>query len=106
MPKKSYSKEAQQTFANLSAEDQGVLQAVAQLRVENRVMSQNFAQLRQAYDSLYAVMITLLHTQPDRELRIHKSQFLRFKKEYRIDQKAEGEEIVLRLLTVTDKISD
>jgi len=90
--------------ALFTPEEQGVLQAIAQLRVEHRVLTESFAHLRAAYDSLYAVMITLLDAQPDHELRIHQSQFLRFKREYRIDQKVEGEEIVLRLLTITDEL--
>lgn len=95
---KSYSK----LKSIFTPEEQGTLEAIATMRVENKVLGKNFAQLRAAYDSLYVVMITLLDAQPDKELRIHQSQFLRFKREYRIDQKVEGEEVVLRLLTITD----
>lgn len=105
MTKKSYAKdEVQQILSKFTPEEQGALQAMAQLRVEHKLYQKQLVELKGAYDSLYAVMITLLHAQPEKELRIHRSQFLRFKHEYRIDQKVEGEEIVLRLKTFTDEV--
>jgi len=94
----------QKALAQFTPEEQGALQAMATMRVEHGVMRKQLAELKSAYDSLYSVMVTLLDAMPNREIRLHASQMLRFKAEYRIDQKIENEEIVLRLLTLTDGI--
>lgn len=97
--------ELNQVLSKFTPEEQGMFKAVSTMKVENRVMKQQLAELKAAYDTLYATMITLLHAMPERELRLHQSQFLRFKAEYRIDQKLDGEEVVLKLLTLTDDVT-
>jgi hypothetical protein len=91
-------------LSRFTPEEQGSLQAMATMRVEHGVMQKQLAELKGAYDSLYAVMVTLLDAMPDKEIRLHASQLLRFKAEYRVDQKREGEEFVLRLLTLNDEV--
>ena len=75
------------------------------MKFENKYLTQQTSELSKAYDELWKVMIVILHAQPRNELRIHESQFLRFKSEYRIDRTWDGEkkEVVLRLLTVHDE---
>lgn len=92
------------TLAQFSPQERGVLEEIARLRVEHKIYEKQLVDLKAAYDSLYTAMITILHAMPDKEIRLHKSQFLRFKAEYRIDQKAEGDEVVLKLLTLTDDV--
>jgi hypothetical protein len=92
------------TLATFTPEERGALEAMATMRVEHGMMKKQLVELKSAYDSLYATMITLLGMMPDKEITFHRSQFLRFKSEYRIDQKTTGDEIVLKLLTLTDKI--
>lgn len=77
------------------------------MQLENKLSRQQIADLSNAYDDLWKVMIVILHAQPGNELRIHRSQFLRFKEEYRIDKKVDEEtnEVVLRLLTLYDDVS-
>ncbi len=90
----------------MTPDQQAFAQSVAMSRVENRVYQQQLVELKSAYDELWKVMIVILHAYPDHEMRIHESQFLRFKDEYRIDRKwdAKTKEVVLRLLTLHDDI--
>jgi hypothetical protein len=70
------------------------------------MLSKQISDLQAAYDDLWKVMIVILHAQPGNTLRIHESQFLRFKSEYRIDKRYDEDlhEVVLKLLTVHDDL--
>jgi hypothetical protein len=89
----------------LTPDQQAFAKSVATMKLENDTLRAQLAQLKPEYDELWKVMIVVLHAQPDKALRIHKSQFLRFKEEYRVDRTYDKEtgEVVLRLLTVHDK---
>lgn len=60
--------------------------------------------LKREYDELWKILLVVIHSCPSKELRIHQSQFLRFKEEYRLDRSWDEEtgEMVVRLLTITD----
>ena len=81
-----------------------VSQAFSQLKLQNAVMKTQLMELSQKYDDLWKVIVVILDLMPRREMRIHQSQFLRFKEEYRISNEFdEGtQEMVLKLLTLTE----
>lgn len=85
-------------------DQQAFTQHVAELKVQNKLYERQLGEMKSAYDNLFKVMIVLLHVDPDHELRIHKSQFLRFKDEYRIQSEDDEKtgEFVLKLKTLTD----
>jgi len=91
---------------NLLSPDQlGVAKTLTLNKMELEHLRQAVAALSKAHDDLYKVMLVILHAQPERELRIHETQFLRFKEEYRIDRTFDEEtkEVVLKLKTLTDE---
>lgn len=91
----------------LTPDQQGFVQAITEMKVQNKVYERQLAELSNAYDELWKVMIVLLHTWPGEEMRIHETQFLRFEEEYRIDRTFDKDtkEVVLRLLTVGDDLT-
>lgn len=100
--------DTQKLLKQLSPEHRQFAQSVASMQIENKVARQQIVDLKAAYDDLWKVMIVILHAQPDNVLRIHESQFLRFKHEYRIDKTWDDEtkEVVLRLLTLHDNVTN
>jgi len=93
-----------QMLANFTPDQQGMARHIAETQIQNKLMTKQLADLKAAYDELYKVMIVLLHADPDHELRMHSSHFLRFKDEYRIDRVYdEGtEEVVMKLMALGD----
>ena len=89
----------------LTPDHQNFAKAVATMQLENKMLTTQIAGLKNQHEEIWKVMLVILDVQPDRELRIHESQFLRFKEEYRIDRTwdKETKEIVMRLLTVFDE---
>ena len=96
--------EVQKLLQALPQDQQNFAKAVTVMRLENTTFRKQLADLKDAYDGLWKVLVVILDLAPDKTLRIHKTQFLRFKEEYRIDRTydEETEEVVLRLLTVFD----
>ena len=88
----------------LTPQQQAFAKATAQTNLQNKVLSKQLAEMKAQYDDLWKVVIVILDASPDKELRIHESQFLRFKEEYRIDKRLDNEtkEVVLKLLTLLD----
>ena len=97
-------KQIQDLLKTLTPDQQSFAKAVTLMQIENKTLHQQLADLNNQHDDLWKVMIVLLDVQPKKELRIHESQFKRFKEEYRIDRTwdEETKEIVMRLLTVFD----
>ena len=97
-------KQIQDLLKTLTPDQQNFAKAVTLMRIENKTLTQQLVELKKQHDDLWKVMIVLLDVQPGKELRIHESQFKRFKEEYRIDRTwdEETKEIVMRLLTVFD----
>jgi len=100
--------EIKKLLSTLSPDQQAFAKAVTLMRIEHATMTQQLADIKPFYDDLYKIMLVILHAQPSRELRIHDSQFLRFKEEYRIDRMYDKEksEVVIRLLTVHDDVAE
>lgn len=94
--------EAKKVLEKFAPDERAFMEHVTRLKIDNKRMEKQIADLKNAYDDLWKVFITILHSLPDKELRIHKSQFLRFKQEYRIDKQLDGDEVVFKLLTVND----
>lgn len=92
-------------LSRFTPDQQHVLEAAASMKLENKVMRNQLAELNKAYEDLWAVMILVIDLYPDKTMRIHPSQFKRFKEEYRIDRYVDEEtgEVVLKLLTVHDE---
>lgn len=82
----------------------GVAKTLATLKIENKTLRRQNEILQADYGRIYAVMLTILDACDEKELRVHESQFQRFKEEYRIDQRFDEEtkEVVLKLLTLKD----
>jgi hypothetical protein len=97
--------EVKKMLEKFSPDERGFMEAVATDRIQNKMYEQQIAQLQEAHDQLWKVLITLLSAEEKKEIRIHKTKFLRFKGEYRIDRTFDEEkgELVLRLLAVTDE---
>ena len=96
--------EAKKLMKQLTPAQLGVAKTLTLNKLELEHLRRAVAVLQEQYDSLYKIMLVVLDAQPDRELRIHETQFLRFKEEYRIDRTfgEESKEVVLKLKTLTD----
>jgi hypothetical protein len=99
--------QVQKLLESLSKDEQNFAKAVATMKVENKVLHRQLADLKAQHDDLWKILVVLLHRGKDAgidEVRIHRSQFLRFKEEYRIDKQVDEEhdEVVVRLLTLRD----
>lgn len=88
----------------LSPEQRGVVEAAVRLRVENRQLRAQVDALKQQHDDLWKILTVILSIAEGNELRIHRSQFLRFKEEYRIDRSFDDDanEYVFKLKTLKD----
>lgn len=93
----------------LSPDQQALARDYARLRLENKALKRayDFSELERK--ELYSVMVVLLHQgreQGIEELRIHKTQFLRFEAEYRIESLFDEatQERVLRLRTLGEEV--
>lgn len=99
----------QDVLAKLAPDQQAFARHVAEQQVQNRLLVRQIADMKAQYDDLWKVMIVVLDAcgiaPGGKELRIHESQFLRFKEEYRIDRTfdASTREVVIKLLTVFDE---
>jgi len=91
----------QDALSKLSKDDQHFAKAMAQMKLENRIMTEQLIELKKQHKDLWRVMIVILDACTDKELRIHDSQFKRFEEEYRIDKSYDEEtrEVVLKLAT-------
>lgn len=89
---------------NFTPEQRGFAEAVTTMKIENAQMRKQLADLKTNYDELWKIIITLLDFMPEKEMRIHESQFLRFKEEYRMEKDFDKEtgEVVLKLRTFVD----
>ena len=80
----------------------------AQTRIENKMLHHSGQVLRREYDQLYRILVVILDSlqEDDKELRIHKTQFLRFNEEYRIDRSFDQktDEMVFKLLALRDPL--
>lgn len=97
--------EVQRLLSKLTPDQQNFAKAVAAMKLENRMLSEQVQRMKAQYDDLWKVMIVVLDVQPEKTLRVHESQFLRFREEYRVDRTydVEKHEVVLRLMTVFDE---
>ena len=91
---------------SLRPEQRAFFESLATTRAQNHIYEQQLKEIKEAYDDLWKVVIVILHAQPENTLRIHESQFLRFKHEYRIDKQLDvaTKEVVLKLLTLHDEL--
>lgn len=98
-------KQIQDLLNQLTPDQQNFAKAVATMQVENKLLTQQLVELKSQHEHLWKVMVVILDVQPMKELRVHESQFLRFKEEYRIDRSwdEDAKEMVFRLLTVFDE---
>ena len=96
-------RQAQKLLENLTPDQKRFAEHVATLQIENKAFQQQLADLKSAYEGLWKIVITIVAASPEKELRIHNSQFLRFKEEYRLDRTVVGEEVVIKLKTLTDE---
>jgi hypothetical protein len=94
----------QKMLSRLSPDQQAIMEDYARLKIENANYIRAFKETKDAYDSIFKPFLTIIHVYPDHECRIHESQFLRFKDEYRIEAKFDEEtrEMVYRLKTLTE----
>lgn len=97
-------KQVEQLLRQLTPDQQHFTKAVAAMQLENKMLTQQLIELKEQHGHLWKVMLVILDVQPGKELRVHESQFLRFKEEYRIDRSwdKKSKEVVLKLLTVLD----
>lgn len=98
--------EVQKLLKTLSTDERAFAEEFARTRIENRMLQRQAQVLRKDYDELYKVLVVILDVAYDSELRVHKSQFKRFKEEYRIDRSFDEktQEMVLHLKTVGDPV--
>jgi hypothetical protein len=94
----------QKILSRLSPSQQAIMEDYARLKVENVNYIRAFKEANEAYESIFKPFLVIVHASEGQELRIHKSQFLRFKHEYRIDSRFDGEtnEMVFSLKTLKD----
>lgn len=95
----------QKLLSQLSPDQQAFAHSITQMRMENKQLKEDLIKLKDNYDDLWKVLITILDACDDKELRINDEEFLRFKEEYRIEKghDAEKHQIWLRLKVFTDK---
>lgn len=88
----------------LTPDQYAFAQSVATMRAENKLLNNRVAALTRDYDELWKVFICFLHACDEHELRMHKSNMLRFKESYRVDRwyDEETEEYVWKLKGLTD----
>lgn len=100
--------EVKEMLKLLAPEQRAIVENIAQMRIENRMLQRQAKVLRDAYDDLYKIMIVLLDVCPDKELRVNDTQFKRFKEEYRIDRTYDEltHEVILSLKTLRDPIKE
>lgn len=101
----THNKQVEDLLRTLTPDQQNFAKAVTVMKLENKTLTTQLAELKEQHDHLWKVMTVILSVQPGKELRIHESQFLRFKEEYRIDRSwdEEAKEVVFKLLTVFDE---
>jgi tRNA-dihydrouridine synthase len=94
----------QKMLSRLSPDQQAIARDYARMKLENANLIQALKETKEAYESIYKPFITIIHAYPDHVCRIHESQFLRFKDEYRIESRFDEEtrEMVYTLKTLTD----
>lgn len=100
--------EVKQILKMFSPDERAFAEEFARTRIENRMLQHQATVMRKNYDELYKVMVVVLDVAYDKELRVHNSQFMRFKEEYRIDRSYDEktDEVVLRLKTLRDEIDE
>jgi len=91
-------------LAKFTPEQRGIAETLTRLKIENSTMSQQLADLKANYDSIFRAFLVILSVAEDNELRINQSQFLRFKEEYRVESFYDKatQEMVFRLRTLKD----
>lgn len=100
----SQHKDVKKLLESLSPDQQAVAKTIAILKLENKELARQVEALKKDHQDLYKVMLVVLDACEDRELRIHETQFLRFREEYRIEREFDKgtKEVVLKLLTLKD----
>lgn len=103
----THNNQIEKLLRQLTPDQQNFAKAVATMQLENKMLTTSLADLKEQHDHLWRIMLVILNVQPGKELRIHESQFLRFKEEYRIDRTfdKETDEVVVRLMTVFDEVA-
>jgi hypothetical protein len=96
--------EIENRLKQFTPEQQHFAKAFATMKLENKMLREGLAKANEAYESIFKPFLVIVHASEGKELRIHKSQFLRFKDEYRIDSRfdEETEEMVFSLKTLKD----
>lgn len=97
-------KEVERILKTFTSDQRAIAETIAQLRIENRQYELSQSELSSQHADMYKILITILANHPKRELRIHDTQFLRFKDEYRIDRSYDENDncVVLKLKALTD----
>ena len=98
-------KEIQDALRKLTPEMQGVAKTIAGLKLENKMLSEALARVKEDHGSLWELLVVILIGIPKKELRIPFHAFPHFKEEYRVAQwdDEEKKERVYQLKTLTDK---
>lgn len=100
--------EVKQLLSMFQPDERAFAEEFARTRIENRMLQHQATVLRKDYDELYKVLVVILDVAYDKELRVNKTQFKRFKEEYRIDRSFDEktQEVVLRLKTLRDPVDE
>lgn len=93
----------------LTPDQRAVAQTLTTYKMENTMLKAQNTALAKEHKDLYKILILLLKYYQEigqEDLRIHKSQFLKFTDEYRIDRTfdVEREEVVLKLVHIKDPL--
>jgi hypothetical protein len=105
LDKKEMNKQVQGILRSFTPDERAFAEAFATTKIENKQLINQVRNLKASYDEVWQLLVVVLDIvqkeQPE-GLRLHVSQLKRFKEEYRIDRKVDGEEVIFKLLTVRD----
>jgi hypothetical protein len=105
LDKKETNKQAQDILKNFTPDEKAFAEAFATMKIENKMLTRQLVTLKEAYEEIWqlaVVVLDIVQKDDPEGLRLHVSQLKRFKEEYRIDRKVDGEDVVFKLLTVGD----
>ena len=105
LDKKEMDKQAQGILKNFTPDEKAFAEAFATTKIENKMLTKQLVDLKASYDEVWQLLVVVLdiiQKEDPEGLRLHVSQLKRFKEEYRIDRKVDGEDVVFKLLTVKD----
>lgn len=91
---------------NLPQEVRHAAETIATLRLENKNLWAAMAKIQPQQKRLYHLMTTIVHACHGHEMRIHESQMLRLKDEYRLDERFDKttREFVLKVTGLTEQL--